>query len=86
MSSSQSVKSLTTDLVVFSDKPPLLEETPKWQALKQVLEEVEGEIQQMVSSGDLTSPDDCRVLVCAEDDRTCNQLKEVWGDCVQLLW
>ncbi|KAL8600798.1 hypothetical protein ACOMHN_055993 [Nucella lapillus] len=58
------------------EKPPLLEETPKWQALKQVLEEIEGEIQQMVSGGDLENADECRVLVCAEDDRTCNQLKE----------
>ncbi|KAK7100849.1 DNA repair endonuclease XPF-like [Littorina saxatilis] len=58
------------------EKPPLLEETPKWEALKQALDEIQVEIQQMVSSGDLKNPEDCRVLVCAEDDRTCNQLRE----------
>ncbi|XP_076463171.1 DNA repair endonuclease XPF-like [Babylonia areolata] len=58
------------------DTPPSLEETPKWKALKQVLDEVDKEIRQMVSSGHLTDTDECRVLVCAEDDRTCNQLKE----------
>jgi hypothetical protein len=61
----------------FLEKAPQLEETPKWQALKQVLDEIDGEIKQMVSSGDLKNAEDCRVLVCAEDDSTCSQLKEV---------
>ena len=60
-----------------AEKQPQLEETPKWQALKQVLDEIDGEIQQMVASGDLKNADDCRVLVCAEDDHTCHHLREV---------
>ena len=31
----------------------------------------------MVASGDLKNADDCRVLVCAEDDHTCHHLQEV---------
>ena len=55
----------------------MLEECPKWQALVGVLEEIDGEIQQMESCDTLQDPIDCRVLVCAQDDRTCHQLKEV---------
>lgn len=42
-----------------------------------MLEEIESEIEQMTSGGDHKAADQCRVLVCAEDDHTCNQLKEV---------
>ena len=51
----------------------VLEECPKWQALKEVLEEIDGENERMKSEcGDTGT-----VLVVAQDDRTCNQIKEV---------
>ena len=59
------------------EKPPDLEESPKWEGLKQILTEIEGETQQMTEKGHLKSADDCRVLVCAEDDSTCNHIREV---------
>ena len=71
------VPKLTLIIFCHTEKPPQLEETPKWRALKQVLDEIDGEIQQMVASGDLKNADECRVLVCAEDDHTCHQLQEV---------
>jgi DNA excision repair protein ERCC-4 len=47
----------------------LLEISPKWTLLKEVLDEISTDIQ--------SSPeDDVRVLVVANDDRTCSQLKE----------
>jgi len=54
------------------DKEPALELCPKWKALSEVLREIDEDIKQMDS--DL---DPGRVLIAAEDDRTCSQLKEV---------
>nr|KAG5698301.1 hypothetical protein BaRGS_017003 [Batillaria attramentaria] len=55
---------------------PELEVTPKWGALKQVLEEIDSEMKQMAATAGEDVLDHCRVLVCAEDDRTCNMLRE----------
>ncbi|XP_071117720.1 DNA repair endonuclease XPF-like [Haliotis cracherodii] len=54
---------------------PVLEECPKWQVLKEVLREIDEENKKC-------DPDlgPGRVLVCAEDDRTCSQLKECLCD------
>lgn len=50
---------------------PVLEESPKWLALKQILSEI---VKENVSAG--TPPAASRVLIVASDDRTCDQLKE----------
>ncbi|KAI8725910.1 DNA repair endonuclease XPF isoform X1 [Biomphalaria glabrata] len=60
-----------------------LELCPKWQALSEILEEIKQEEDDCVeisppgpsSASDLPKPD-ARILICAEDDRTCNQIKE----------
>ncbi|XP_060116834.1 DNA repair endonuclease XPF [Heteronotia binoei] len=49
----------------------ILESNPKWEALKEVLQEVETE---NANSDALGGPG--RTLICAGDDRTCAQLKE----------
>ncbi|XP_007426369.1 DNA repair endonuclease XPF [Python bivittatus] len=49
----------------------VLESNPKWDALGEVLKEIEGE---NANSEALGGPG--RVLICASDDRTCAQLKE----------
>nr|XP_033770809.1 DNA repair endonuclease XPF isoform X2 [Geotrypetes seraphini] len=49
----------------------VLESSPKWEALSEVLQEIESENKE---SGALGGPG--RVLICASDDRTCAQLKE----------
>lgn len=49
------------------------EECPKWQALKDILEEIEEDCK-------ITARPDssvCRVLVAAQDDGMCAQIKEV---------
>uniref|UniRef100_A0A8C4QG17 DNA repair endonuclease XPF n=1 Tax=Eptatretus burgeri TaxID=7764 RepID=A0A8C4QG17_EPTBU len=50
----------------------LLEKNPKWEALLEVLEEIERENK---DSKDLGGPG--QVLVCASDDKTCAQLREL---------
>ncbi|KAK0052104.1 DNA repair endonuclease XPF-like isoform X2 [Biomphalaria pfeifferi] len=60
-----------------------LELCPKWQTLSEILEEIKQEEDDCVeislpgpsSASDLPKPD-ARILICAEDDRTCNQIKE----------
>ncbi|XP_030068380.1 DNA repair endonuclease XPF isoform X2 [Microcaecilia unicolor] len=49
----------------------VLESSPKWEALSEVLQEIERENKE---SDALGGPG--RVLICASDDRTCAQLKE----------
>jgi hypothetical protein len=49
------------------------EECPKWQALKDILLEIE-EDSQTLSTADSNV---CRVLVTAQDDNMCAQIKEV---------
>ncbi|XP_053550306.1 DNA repair endonuclease XPF [Bombina bombina] len=49
----------------------VLESNPKWEALSEVLKEIETENK---NSEDLGGPG--RVLICASDDRTCAQLRE----------
>jgi hypothetical protein len=49
------------------------EECPKWQALKDILEEIE-EDSKTINPKDSSV---CRVLVTAQDDGMCAQIKEV---------
>ncbi|XP_071490340.1 DNA repair endonuclease XPF-like [Diadema antillarum] len=49
------------------EKELILEESPKWRMLSEILEEIRQE-----NTGDPAG----RVLICASDDRTCSQLKE----------
>ncbi|NWX83058.1 XPF endonuclease, partial [Nothoprocta pentlandii] len=49
----------------------VLESNPKWEALQEVLKEIENENK---NSEDLGGPG--QVLICASDDRACAQLKE----------
>ncbi|XP_061174934.1 DNA repair endonuclease XPF-like [Saccostrea echinata] len=57
------------------DKEPLLEECPKWEALRDILKEIRKENKNL---GPEEEPG--AVLIAAEDDRTCNQLKEMLCD------
>ncbi|XP_053327531.1 DNA repair endonuclease XPF [Spea bombifrons] len=52
-------------------KELVLESNPKWEALSEVLKEIETENK---NCDDLGGPG--RVLICASDDRTCAQLRE----------
>ncbi len=52
----------------FAEEPQL-EESPKWQALTEVLEEIKDLNKQDTNPG--------RVVIAAQDDKTCAQLKEV---------
>ncbi|XP_016051705.1 PREDICTED: DNA repair endonuclease XPF [Miniopterus natalensis] len=52
-------------------KELVLESNPKWEALTEVLKEIEAE---NLESEALGGPG--QVLICASDDRTCSQLKE----------
>lgn len=49
---------------------PNLEPCPKWEALLDIVKEIRDDIKH----ADL---DQCHVLIAAEDDRTCNQIREV---------
>nr|XP_048724338.1 DNA repair endonuclease XPF [Caretta caretta] len=51
----------------------VLESNPKWEALREVLKEIESENENK-NSEDLGGPG--QVLICASDDRTCAQLRE----------
>lgn len=55
---------------------PVLEESPKWEALRDILKEIKKENKNLG-----TEEEPGTVLVAAEDDRTCSQLKEV---CIDL--
>lgn len=57
---------------------PVLEESPKWEALRDILKEIKKEKK---NSGG-TEEEPGTVLIAAEDDRTCSQLKEV---CTHVL-
>ena len=59
-------------MIVFiysSDMSPQLEECPKWEALGEVIEEIREHNDKSADPG--------RVLIAAEDDRTCSQIREV---------
>nr|XP_022317869.1 LOW QUALITY PROTEIN: DNA repair endonuclease XPF-like [Crassostrea virginica] len=56
------------------EREPVLEECPKWQALKDILKEIKKEIKE------LSEEESGTVLIAAEDDRTCSQLKEMLCD------
>ncbi|KAH9489914.1 DNA repair endonuclease XPF [Bulinus truncatus] len=62
-----------------------LEQCPKWKALTEVLDEIKQEEDECVEvaapgpSNELQKPG-TRILICAEDDRTCNQIKEYLCD------
>ncbi|XP_029432485.1 DNA repair endonuclease XPF isoform X2 [Rhinatrema bivittatum] len=69
-------KSKTSDKMELKEKQEerrelVLESSPKWEALSDVLQEIERENQ---DSDALGGPG--RVLICASDDRTCAQLRE----------
>lgn len=49
---------------------PSLEPCPKWDGLLDIVKE----IRDQVKDADL---DQCHILIAAEDDRTCNQIREV---------
>ncbi|XP_041359609.1 DNA repair endonuclease XPF-like isoform X2 [Gigantopelta aegis] len=60
---------------VVENQEPVLEECPKWKVLSEILKEIDEENKKCDSNSDRG-----RVLICAEDDRTCNQLKEYLRD------
>lgn len=78
-----SQKLVTLGLLAFLETASLFffqlelqfEECPKWQALKDILGEIEEESKAASESGEDSSV--CRVLVTAQDDGMCAQLKEV---------
>ena len=47
------------------------ESSPKWEALKQVLDEIKVECDKKEESNR------GKILVCASDERTCNQLRQI---------
>lgn len=51
---------------------PVLEESPKWEALRDILKEIKKENKNLG-----TEEEPGTVLIAAEDDRTCSQIKEV---------
>lgn len=66
------------EIIVFTDTPLLLEESPKWAALKEVLQEIQDHSKDDVNpEKDAPVSGSRPVLVCAADDRSCSQLKEV---------
>lgn len=52
---------------------PLLEENPKWTALKEVMKEIQSEIDSR-PEGELPS---YKTLIVTDDDRTCLQLRQI---------
>lgn len=54
----------------LGEAEPYLEPCPKWEALLDIVKEIRDDIKH----ADL---DQCHVLIAAEDDRTCNQIREV---------
>nr|CAG4636872.1 EOG090X03DI [Ceriodaphnia reticulata] len=56
------------------DAKPELEENPKWRALAEVMKEVQLEIDSQKS--DEVTPS-TKILIVAEDDRTCHQLRQI---------
>ena len=74
----------TSILYIFlltTEVEPALEPCPKWTALLDILKEIRDDIKH----ADL---DQCHVLIAAEDDRTCNQIREVDHNYIvlQLQW
>ncbi|XP_013404181.1 DNA repair endonuclease XPF-like [Lingula anatina] len=63
------------DPVKSDAKGPVLEECPKWKILAEILKEIEEENESVSST---LGPG--RVLIAAEDDRTCNQIKQYLSD------
>lgn len=79
---------LISDLVSTGELTESLEHCPKWKALSEILEEISQEEEEckkaVKEEKNVESTDDGTrikippsVLICAEDDRTCSQLKEV---------
>ena len=64
----------------------VLEECPKWAALREVLEEINGYLEEEPGEGGVSATPS--VLVAAADDKTCSQLKEVGhlSLSILLLW
>ena len=56
-------------MTVFTTGTPALEECPKWEALGEVIAEIREHNDKSADPG--------RVLIAAEDDRTCAQIREV---------
>jgi len=59
------------------------EECPKWLAVKDVLSEIETEIENnhQLSANDNSSA--ARIMIAAQDDRMCSQIRDVR---VNLFW
>ncbi|XP_056018962.1 DNA repair endonuclease XPF-like isoform X2 [Ostrea edulis] len=58
-----------------TEEEPVLEECPKWKALRDILKEIKTENKKLDPEDEAGA-----VLIAAEDDRTCSQLKEVLCD------
>ncbi|CAH2306930.1 DNA repair endonuclease XPF [Pelobates cultripes] len=68
---SENVQAKSTEITNDGKKELVLESNPKWQALTEVLKEIEVDNK---NCDDLEGQG--RVLICASDDRTCAQLRE----------
>ncbi|KAN0059816.1 DNA repair protein RAD16 [Thecaphora frezii] len=65
----------TDETLVPKEVTPVLEELPKWQLLKDVLDEIEQEIH--FSEVDLTGPTNNTILIMTNSERTCSQIREI---------
>ena len=75
-------------LIVLTDANFLFEECPKWAGLKEVLREIQEHNKESEDpKEDAPSRGANPVLVCAADDRSCNQLREVRSQkCQSWSW
>lgn len=60
-------------VIIFIAIEPLLEENPKWTALKEIMKEIQSEIDSR-PEGELPS---YKTLIVTDDDRTCLQLRQI---------
>lgn len=60
---------------VFSELQ--FEECPKWLAVRDVLSEIEAEIENNPRISANNNSSTCCVLIVAQDDRTCSQIRDV---------
>ena len=66
-------KTVLTNKTCIILEIPMLESCPKWEALQEVVDEITEHHRKC----DKTILPQGRVLIAAEDDRTCSQIKEV---------
>ena len=67
-------------IAIFLASEPLLEESPKWNALSEVLDEIDKENEHLTET---LGPG--KVLIAAADDRICQQIHEVGESVVFYL-